>query len=359
MIAYPIVFLFISLFAIFHEHNIIKITEQNKNKYFIFFLFFLSIYIGLRIEVGGDWGNYYNNYFVELDIPLNEYIKFHLFSKDTLFKLSNYIIINLKGNYILLNFLFAIFFSFSLLLFSFSLKRPFLAITLCLPYLINVVAMGYHRQAIAIAFFIYSFKYLEKEENLKYLFCIVLASLFHYTAIILVIFVLLNSKSIKIKEIIIVGLLIIIILSLSLDSFLDTIKNYISISYSSSGVYIRGFMNFIPAVIFLLYINKKNVWDFKNKYLLKYISLTSIFLFLIIPISISTAMIDRFSLYLIPFQILIFSNFVDLFKKSNLSQIFIFYLIIFTYYLAMLTWIYFGKHSIWWFPYNNLIFSYF
>jgi len=355
LIIYPLVFFFILIFTILHEHKFIILTEKNKYFFFTFLLIFFSIYIGLRVEVGGDWGNYYENYFVALDVPISNYLKYHIFTKDPLFRLLNYIVIKLNGSYVLLNFILSLIFSFALLNFCFSKTKPFLLILLSLPYLINVVAMGYHRQAIAISMFMYGFNYLENKENSKYIFLVLIASLFHYTAFILVLFVLLNSNKLNIKNLIYVFIVSLLIIILAFDSIVILFVNYLSISYSSSGAYIRCLMNVLPGLIFLYYY-KNEFLQIKNKILFKNLSILSIIFFVLLFISPSSAMIDRVSLYLIPFQIILWMNLIDIFKRENNSNHIIFYSIIFLYYLSMLIWIYFGKFSIWWFPYNNFIF---
>ena len=355
MIVYPLVFLFVLIFTILHEHKFIILTDKNKYFFFIFLFIFFSIYIGLRVEVGGDWGNYYENYFVFLDISIFDYINNHIFTKDPLFRLLNFVVVKFNGSYIFLNFILALIFSFTLLNFCFSKSKPFLLILLSLPYLINVVAMGYHRQAIAISLFMYAFNYLENKENRKFILLVLIASLFHYTAFILVLLAFLNSNSYNIKNLIYVFIVLLLIVIIAYDSIIALLTNYLSISYSSSGAYIRCFMNVLPGLIFL-YHYKKNFSQIKNKILFKNLSILSITFFILLPLSPSTAMIDRFCLYLIPFQIILWMNIVDIFKSENNSNYIIFYLIIFLYYLAMLIWIYFGKFSIWWFPYNNLIF---
>lgn len=357
MLVYPLVFLFFLIFTILHEHKLLIITNKNKKFFFISLFFFFSIYVGLRIEVGGDWGNYYENYFVFLDLPINYYLNNYLISKDPLFKLANYVIIKLNGNYILLNYILSLVFSFALLNFCFSREKPFFMILLSLPYLINVVAMGYHRQAIAISFLMIGFKYLEKKQNFKFVTLISIASLFHYTAFVLIPLIILNSNTFNSRKIIYTLIFLSLIIVISYDSIVNLITNYFTISYSSSGVYIRCFMNALPSIIFLYYY-KREFLLIKNKILFKNLSILSIIFFIILPIFPSTAVIDRFALYLIPFQIVLWTNLIDIFKRENNSKHLVFYSIIFIYYLAMLVWIYFGKYSLWWFPYNNLIFMF-
>ena len=73
MTPYILTFYFFFILALNDE---LKIFLLNKKKIFylkILIFFYLIIYIGLRDNVGGDWGNYFQNYFL---YKLNAQIRF-------------------------------------------------------------------------------------------------------------------------------------------------------------------------------------------------------------------------------------------------------------------------------------------
>ena len=358
MLVYPVVFLIFFFLASLNEHNVISIKNNNKKYYFIFYIVFFSIYVGLRLEVGGDWGNYYQNYFIRYkDLSFAEYLETLFHNKDILFISANFFIPKIFDNYIFLNFILSIFFSYSLIYFAFKQKRPLFVILIAIPYYINVIGMGYHRQSLAISIFLFGLIYLEQKKTNKFLISIFFAYLFHFTSLILLPLAILSKKKIYFKYLIIVTIFLLIIFIININLFLIIIKNYISISYASSGAMIRCFMNFVPAILYLYFSNHKNL-QFNNNKLIKFLAISSILFFLAVPFSISTAMIDRIALYLIPFQMIFWSRFIDIFSKDNKSNLIVFYSISIAYYMALLIWAYHGTFSLWWFPYDNLIFKF-
>lgn len=359
MLIYPLVFILFFILASLKEHKVFKYNNKKEKYVFLALLIFFSIYIGLRIEVGGDWGNYYNNYFIFYqNVTLFEYLKNYIFFKDPLFVMVNYLSPKIINNYIFLNFILGIFFSYSLLKFAFLQSRPFFVILIAIPYYVNVIGMGYHRQAIAISFFLFGLTHLLNKHNNRFILATIFASLSHFTSIILLPLLVISSGKFSYKHMFFVITLLLILLIVNYDFLLITLHNYISISYSSSGAFIRGLMNALPGFLYLCYSDHEKL-KFNNNKLVKNLAIISIILFLIIPISGSSTMIDRIALYLIPFQMIFWSKFLDVFEKNNFSNFLVFYLVSFGYYLALLVWVYFGNFSLWWFPYRNLFFELF
>ena len=63
------------------------------------------------------------------------------------------------------------------------------------PFLIIVVGMGYHRQAAAFGFIIFALDQLNKNKSINCFLLIFLAVLFHKSALILIFFILINTKN--------------------------------------------------------------------------------------------------------------------------------------------------------------------
>jgi hypothetical protein len=93
MTPYILTFYFLFILALIDE---LKIFLLNKKKILylkILIFIYLILYIGLRDNVGGDWGNYFQNYFLyklNLDLNFIEYSKSFLLTKDPLFHFINY-----------------------------------------------------------------------------------------------------------------------------------------------------------------------------------------------------------------------------------------------------------------------------
>lgn len=358
MSVYILFYLFTFIFAVLHQHNFILLKNRKIFFYKSIFIFILSIYIGLRDTIGGDWGTYYANYFLpKIDLSLNNYFKIYIFTKDPLFHLINYIVAITYPSYYLVNFIFAIIFSFCLVQFSFSLEKPFFAILISTPVLITVVAMGFHRQALSIAFFMIGLIYLNKNNLIKYSFYVLIGCLFHYTAVFLFFFGLFTKKKINIKNLIILSFLFFLIIFsfIGFDIVIISLGHYLD-AYNSAGAYLRVFMSIVPCLIFLIF--SRNYFFNYNNNLLKGFSYFAFALLLLLLFINSSAMIDRFAIYLIPIQMIIWVNFIDIFEKKTNSNNFIFYIIGFVYFLALIVWIHFGDYSMWWLPYKNVIITY-
>ncbi|MDC3122928.1 EpsG family protein [Alphaproteobacteria bacterium] len=347
------------IFASLHQHNLIILNKNNIIFYKIASVLILSIYIGLRDNVGGDWGTYYTNYFIgKININFFDYIKNFILTKDPLFHLINYIVVQTYPSYYFVNLIFATIFSLCLVSFSFSFNKPFFALTISTPVLITVVAMGFHRQALALGFFMVALTFLNKNEIFKYHFFVFVGCLFHYTAAFLFIFEVLSYKKFKISKLIIILLLLFLVvyLFIGFELIMITLGHYLNF-YNSSGAFLRVFMCVIPSLIFLYFYRNYN-FNFSHK-ILRGLSYFSLFLLLLLILSNSSAIIDRFAIYLIPLQIIIWINFIDLFEKKTNSNFFIFYIIILIYFLALIVWSFHGDYSIWWYPYKNIAYTYF
>lgn len=126
----------------------------NFFKFFSYFLIFsfLLIFIGLRFEVGGDWFSYLS-YIEDLRLKPS---KFFDFRSDWAFTLLLYIFFDFENPIYIVNFICAFIFISSIFIFAFNQNRPIMVLFVAIPYIINVVAMGYTRQSVAYAFLIFS-----------------------------------------------------------------------------------------------------------------------------------------------------------------------------------------------------------
>ena len=344
MIPYFLIFFLFLILSIFHEHKIIYISDNNKNFFIISIIISLSFFIGLRDNVGGDWGTYYENYFLNKnELDLEEFISRYIWKKDFLFEFSNFLINKIYKSYHLLNFFFAIIFSYCLVFFCFKCNRPFFALMISSSYLIPVVSMGYHRQALALAIFLIAIIQLEKNKYFNFFFIIFISTLFHYTSVFLFLFGFLATKIIQLKWIIFFSMIIIIFIYFIIGPTVinSLFRYYILSGYSSLGAIPRVFISFLPALIYFLYRNK---FHFENPGLIKSFSLISLGLFILLIIfNNATTFVDRLALYLIPFQIIIYDKFIDIFERQKKSNLIIFYIISLFYFLILIVWAYYGS----------------
>ena len=316
-------------------------------------IFSLIIFIGLRWDVGGDWGSYkWTLWRVQgwdlMDILSNTAI-------DPGFGFLQW----LSGEHAFnwgyhgLNTVSAIIFLYGFTKFCLSLPRPYLALVVAIPYLINVVAMGYMRQSIAISIAMLAILALFREKNLKFVLLIFLAATFHKSSIIL--FPLAIFVSTKNKVFITFGVIILILVGYLafVESEIDRfMRYYIGQGYSSGGGAVRVAMLIPPATIFILFRDRFEITNIqKNLWLVFSYAAYPLFLSVIF-LDISTT-IDRIALYALPLQLVVFSYFPDLFnKKSRLMGL---TLVILYYATVMFVWLNYANHASSWVPYGNIL----
>jgi hypothetical protein len=356
MLPYWIIFILAALVAISAGPRTLVFGDHYyKNKLdlaWIAWICILLIYIGLRWSVGGDWGSYKWSFWEMSSLDLMKVITR---SSDPGFGVLQWItgkkVLNL--GYHGLNFISALIFCYGFAKFCKSLPRPYLALVVGLPYLVNVVAMGYMRQSIAISIAMLAILKLFKEENTKFFFLILLAACFHKSSIIL--FPLAIFVSTKNKPLIFIGAVILVAVGYlafvesEIDRFLTY---YIGQGYSSGGGAVRVAMLLPPAAIFILFKDRFQLSDIQKKLWLVFSYGAFPLFFAVIFLDISTT-IDRIALYALPLQLVVFSYFPDLLTKN--TKIFGVLFVILYYALVMYVWLNYANHASAWVPYENIL----
>jgi hypothetical protein len=308
---------------------------------FIFVM--LVLMIGWRHEVGGDWASYILNMenpdqFAEYGDPAN----------NLLFWLG----INLGGGIYLVNLISAIFFSWGLLVFCRTQPRPWLALTVAVPYLITVVAMGYTRQGVAIGLAMLAIVALSKGNTMKFVLWIALATTFHKSAVILVALAALANTKRRIFTLIWVGVVAFALFVLLLRESLDAlVSGYIGDEYESSGAAIRVAMNAVPAALFLIFRKRFQLTRQQHSFW-KWMSLSALLLVVALKFSPSSTAVDRVALYWIPLQLFVLSHLPNILGRPDGKNA-LWVNVIVAYSSAVLfVWLFFGVHSVYWLPYQ-------
>lgn len=321
-------------------------------------IFILTIFIGFREEVGGDWFAYLTMYALMSNFE-------NFFDAESALLLAGdpgYLYINwfsaqldwgIYGTNIICGFIFSV----GLSLFCRTLPRPLLALTVAIPYMVIVVAMGYSRQAAALGIILLGFIALIKDKKIQFMFWVLVAVTLHKSAIIIAPIAALAVSKNRLQNIFFLGLLFAILyFNFLADPFEKLYQNYIlSQDAQSQGALIRALMNAVPSLIYLIWPhrfnfhrNERGLWS-----LISLISIALLFLLFIFP-DLSTA-IDRVALYMLPIQLVIFSYLPDIFQQKNAVSKAIVFLIIFYYTCVLFVWLNFAIHSAGWLPYRNLL----
>lgn len=308
---------------------------------FIFFV--LVLMIGLRHEVGGDWAAYILN--MENSEEFSEYA-------DPSNQILFWVGMKSGGGIYLVNLISAAFFSWGLVTFCRNQPRPWLALTVAVPYLITVVAMGYTRQGVAIGLAMLAIVALGRGSTVKFVLWIAFAATFHKSAVVLVPLAILSNVNGRVITLVWVGIASFLLFHLLLREALEfLISGYIEDEYQSSGAAIRVAMNAVPAVFFLFFRNRFHLTKEQQSFW-TWMALSALLLVGALYISPSSTAVDRVALYWIPLQLFVLSRLPNVLGSQLGRNPFWVYFILIYSALVLFVWLVYGVHSVYWIPYN-------
>ena len=316
-------------------------------------LLFLTLLIGFRDQVGGDWLAYLPYVERTIGIPFSD-----IFLEDEPgYGLLNWIGGNWGGGVYLVNTICGLIFTTGLLQFCRAQPRPWLALTLAFPYLITVVAMGYSRQGVAIGFEMLGLLALQRDQLLRFLAFIALAATFHRTVLVLLILPTATlSPSLRFSQLIRIALLAgagygfySAILAPDLDYYTQSYQEGIQ----SQGALIRVVLCLLPALAFLPFRRRFRLAPITQR-IWTLISLLAVLAAIGLFTVASSTAVDRLALYLIPLQLFVGSRLPDtrLFgiPPNTWTQLLVAFSL-----AVLLVWLLFAGHSKYWLPYRNLL----
>ena len=234
--------------------------DQNLKKIALYlFGIILTIVIGYRHEVGGDWFQYLhiNNYYLHRDLNFFKIPKEHA----NIFL--QWFSVNFLNGIYDANLISAVLFVIGLIRFSMCLTMPWVALLISIPFLIVVVSMGYTRQATAMGFIMWGLVDLRNRNTIKYVVSVIIASFFHLSAIVMLPIALVYKKN---KATFFVYFIFIALMLFFSYYFYDQLNRlffyYILLEvHESGGAVIRVAMNFFAAMLFFVFYDQ-----FKEKF---------------------------------------------------------------------------------------------
>ena len=150
MTVYWLMFLITSILAFTEQAKLVvgeAIERRNRNlPGWIVAGVCLTLIIGLRYEVGGDWFNYIRSLLMGQHLSLGEMLS----RGDPGYRLFNWLSVSLGMGIYGVNLLCAIVFVTGLIVFCRSQPRSVLALVVAIPYMVMVLGMGYSRQGVAL-----------------------------------------------------------------------------------------------------------------------------------------------------------------------------------------------------------------
>lgn len=309
----------------------------------------LTIFIGWRHHVGGDWNNYLRRFQQIADLSFSATME----KSDPGYQFIVYVMNGWGFSMYAVNFLSAILFVTGLIVFLRKELNPWLGLTVTIPYLIIVVSMGYTRQGVAIGLVMWGLASLERKKFVRFLFFIALAASFHKSAVLMIAFGMFTQgkgKLFKAVAVVVAG--VGIWLSFVEESSSTLWKNYVEEEMKSQGALIRVVLNFIPAVLLLAFRKKWKVY-FNDYALWMMVALASVAS--VVAVQFASTAVDRMALYFIPIQIVVYAR-LPFLAKEILSPKVTTTLIVLFYALILFVWLNYAANARYWIPYQNMLF---
>ena len=340
------------LFAVFAvgsiQSNQRQTSVQRAGPLLVLAGLFVAAMVGLRLEVGGDWGNYLRIYQTISYLDFGQVLAF----SDPGYALLNWIANKLNVGIWFVNLICAAVFAWGLVSFARQQPNPWLAVLIAVPYLIIVVGMGYTRQAVAIGFILAGLAHSDRNSLARFTIYVVLAAAFHKSAVVVLPLVALAATRQRFVTAGILFLTAILLYYLFVEASIDRMMvNYIEAEYESQGAAIRVAMNLPPALVFLLFQRRFGLSEQARK-LLRNFSLASLVSMLMLLLTASSTAVDRISLYLIPLQIVILSRLPAAFPDRARANGQLMLLVIAYSAAVQFVWLNFADHAYAWVPYR-------
>jgi hypothetical protein len=313
----------------------------------------LTLFIGLRVQVGGDWYVYQRiyNHCASLDLWSAIDVK----TTDPAYGLVNWLAAQFGAGLWAVNLLCAAIFVYGLWSFCRMQTNPPLAVLVAYPYVIVVVAMGYTRQSVALGLIMAAIPEYQKGRILRVVVLLIIAAAFHKSAVVVAPLFAIAETHGRWKTFVIVGITAALSYVLFLKHSLnDLIDSYIIAKYNSGGALIRVAMNLVAAAVFLIY-RKRIPFRPKEYRLWLIFSLAVVFTAIAYVYSPSSTAVDRIGLYLLPLQITILSRFTDIYREQNGTKLLLVTSVVCYSFAVGLTWLLVGNTSWAWIPYRNYL----
>lgn len=304
----------------------------------------LMLMVGLRHEVGGDWGSY---------MRLFNFFEYGTFSQifswgDPAYQALGWLAHQFGAGVWFVNLACGALFSWGLYRFALTQPSPWLTIVVAIPYLVIVVAMGYTRQAVAIGILMAGLARFQFHGSvLKFAIYVVVAALFHRTAVIALPLVAIGGHRNKIINLLIVIFGTAAIYDALVAQEIDRlVTNYVKTDLNSTGAAIRVSMSVVPGALFLA-VRDRLGFSPREALMWRNFALASIGALIALPLATSTV-IDRLALYLLPLQLAVIPRLSEGIGSNRLGKL----LVIFYALAIEFTWLNFGNNAYYWLPYQ-------
>jgi hypothetical protein len=308
----------------------------------------LTLLIGFRFKVGGDWEQYLGYVLRAGRSSLLRAMR----SSDPGYQVLNWMSANLGFGIWGVNVVCGLIFSIGLARLCRHLPRPWLALAVAIPYMVIVVAMGYTRQGVALGLAMLGLVALSGRQIRWFVIWVMLAATFHKSAVLLLPIAVLAHARNRYWTAVWVGVVTIVAYYLFLvDSVEMLYTNYVEAQYQSSGALIRLAMNAMPAAILLIWRRRFNFPADEAKLWL-WFAIISIVLLVVLQLTPASTAVDRVALYMLPLQLVVFAYLPDVFGRNQQQRSLLVVGVLAYYAVVQFVWLNYAQTAFAWLPYR-------
>lgn len=304
-----------------------------------------ALMMGLRHEVGGDWGNYQR---IFNDVKGDSFLE-ALSRGDPGYYVLNWLVGQANGSIYTVNLVCASVMMWGTVKFCRAQANPWLALLAAVPYMLLVVGMGYSRQAVALGFALLGLVALADGRVRTFVVWVAIGATFHKSAVLLLPIAALASSRNRLMTAALVGATTLLMYYLLLaDASEDLWENYVEAQYQSEGGMIRVLMNVLPGALFLIF-RKRLAPEPQERKL--WIVMAVLSLVCLPLLSLASTAVDRVALYLIPLQLFVSAR-VPRLANSVATRTPMVLAGVGYYALVLYVWLNFAANANYWVPYQ-------
>lgn len=310
---------------------------------------FYWLMVGFRFQVGMDWNNYLRIY-DQTQLLGTEDI---FFGREPGFAVLNWLAGEVGGGPVFVNAVAALVFCWGFFHVAKRCREPFLAVVVATPLLVVGFAMSGTRQGIALGIIYYLFATWENRRILSRMALVLLASLFHFSAVFALIFVALSTQTsivVRSAGALIVGVIILLIIYFapaSMEIYTETYAGARKLTAPGAIVQVG-----ILAAAALVYFGYRKTWIVVNGDNPLYRDLAMASIAALLFVAISSVAAYRFALYFWPMGMYVWGGVPAIIRSGVARALYRFTLV--TLSVVMLVgWLSFANNSGAWLPYGN------
>jgi len=309
----------------------------------------LTMLVGWRHEVGGDWFNYLGNFQnARFDSQYTEW-----WWNDPGYRLLEWLALQAGWGLHAVNLMGGVFFSYGVVVFCRNLPRPWLALAVAVPYLVIILGMGYSRQGMALGCLMAGLVGLGRGRLLTFVVWTVLGATFHKSAVLMLPVAALAATGSRLMAAAWVGVVVAAAYALLLEDSVAALQSgYLEAEYQSEGALVRLLMNALPAAL-LLWKRERFAGTLPQQRLWFWLALASLAMVGLYYASPSSTAVDRVGLYLLPLQLMVFAYLPEVLGRRDGRGNGVWVGAVLAYYATVeFVWLNYATHAFAWLPYR-------